>query len=425
MVSNISLIESPDRSYPLPFVMLCTYVSLVIWRPWESISYLSGIPVERSFAVLMILVCLSSGKFVIVSSPLNKYVYGLLILHFLLIPFSFNGDATWYESIEYLKVIIVYLLILSVIEGKDNLRVFVQVLVLATLLYSIHSLWEFNNGKYVWRMGIKRMVGASDTYGGPNAFGGTLVLGMPFAYALLRTEISSSFRKLYYLYYAVAVVCIVLTGSRSAMIAFVFLIGLWVFSQSGWKKILYFLFAILMLVTTWHLMPAEKQERIQTLWDEDAGPANAHASTDGRRLGWLASWEMFKKSPLTGVGPGGGNFAEYRETYLDGIYEQAHNLLGQVLAGLGIGGFFLFLGLIVSLWRTTSKAKKLIVLMEREKLSSNFLLSLSQSIFACLLLLLLLGLAGHNFYRPHWLWLAGLSGLLLQYVTSSQKQYEG
>lgn len=352
------------------------------------------------------------------TAPSSKWIYLLLALHVALIQFSFEPDSAIDQTFEYAKKVLLFVLILGVAEDEDALKVLIQAFVFSMLFYILHSLWEYNNGRHVWRMGISRMVGVDFTRSDPNTFGASVVLSLPFVYALLKNEISPGLRKVYYGYCALAVLCIVLTGSRSASAALVLLLMLWGAMQKGWKRISMFLVVFMTLAAIWVAMPAEKQGRIRTLWDKDSGPSNAYESVQGRLVGWKVSWEMFKQKPLTGVGVGGANFVGYRmANNIDAIVgsnpspTQSHILYGQVLAQFGVPGALLFAGLVFCIWQSCRRARKrLEVWSGGEK---NFLSALATAIVTSLILLLFLGLGGHNFYRDLWLWLAAWSGSLL------------
>lgn len=406
------------RPVPATLAVLCIYLFLLTERPWESIRYLEGIPIERVFAAIMLLIALLAGTIKIAPSSTNKWVYSLLALHFIFIPFSFNYQFTIDQGYEYAKVVLVYMLMLAVAEDEFLLKILVKAFVFSMMFYMLHSLWEYHNGRHVWRMGIARMIGVDHTHSDPNAFGASVVLSLPFVYALLRNETKPRMRKLYVSYCALAVLCVVLTGSRSASIALVFLSILLGVAQKGWKKIWIMMVVVCSLAAVWVVMPEEKQERIRTLWDENAGPKGAHQSADGRVVGWKVSWEMFKQRPFTGVGPGGENYIGYRIKHnIDGIIgglpspTQAHILYGEVLAELGILGALFFAGLVVSIWQNSKRAQK--ILHGHSGAEADFLNSLATAIVTSLLLLLLFGLSGHNFYRELWLWLAAWSGSLV------------
>ena len=404
--------QEGKKPLSIVLIMVCAYIFLYIERPWETIRHLNNVPIERVYAICMILVAFLHHKFKIVSSPTNKWVYGLLALHFILSPFAFNPSDSFDQSVEYAKMVVLYLLMLSVADDEESLRILVKVYVLSMLFYLLHSLWEYHNGRHQVRMGISRMVGAD--FADPNGFGASVVLSLPFVYSLLKTEISIKFRNFYYFYFIVAVICVVLTGSRSAFIALISLLLLWVFAHQGKRRIKMLIAAVLSISTLWICMPAEKQERIRTLWDEEAGPRNAHESAEGRLIGWNVSWEMFKQKPFTGVGVGGKNFIGYRMAHHideDGQESptQSHILYGQVLAEQGVFGALFFCGLVISVARSAFVSRR----QKKQELETPcFTMLLGGAILISLLLLLILGFGGHNFYRPLWLWLAAWSGTL-------------
>lgn len=402
----------------LVLVMVCIYLFLVIERPWESISYLNGIPIERSYAIAMILVAFLKNKFRTVNSPTNKWVYGLLLLHFLFAPFAFDPASAVEQGFEYAKVVVIYLLMLVVADDEASLKMLVKVFVFSMMFYVLHSLWEYHNGRHFYRMGIHRMIGVDSKSGDPNSFGASVVFCLPFVYALLRSETNKLFRWSYYVYFLMAVHCVVLTGSRSASIALVLLLVFWASMQHGKRKIIIFTVVLISMGTVWHYMPEEKRDRIRTLWDKDAGPSSAYESADGRRLGLRAGWLMFKDHPFTGVGAGAKNFIGYRITHkfdedVGQMSLEAHNLYGEVLGEFGLSGAFCLFGLIVSIMNCCSSVFKRTF---QSGLLADFKYSLSWAIISCLLLLLLLGLSGHNFYRPLWLWIAAWAGTLARLV---------
>jgi len=416
----MQIVGNVPAHVPVTLVMVCIYIFLFIERPWESISYLEGIPIERAFAIAMIVVAFIHDKFRIVSSPTNKWVYGLLLLHFILAPFAFNpGDAVE-QGIEYAKIVVLYMLMLSVADDETSLKLLVKVFAFSMMFYALHSLWEYHNGRHDYKMGITRMLGVDSTFNDPNSFGASLVLSLPFVYVLMRFESSKWVRSMYYCYIPLVLFCVVQTGSRSAFVSLIFLALLWVAIQQGKRMLMYLALVAMTLALVWNVMPEEKQIRIRTLWDENAGPANAHESAEGRKEGFVVSWKMFRQSPWTGVGAGGKNFIGYR--LFNGIDEagresatQAHNLYGEVLAEFGVGGALCLIGLIASVLGCCVRARNR--LTERG-ITDSFLASLAGAIAVCLMLLLLLGLGGHNFYRPLWLWLAAWAGVLLALATN-------
>lgn len=395
--------------------VVCGYIFLITDRPWESVSYLYGMRIQFVYAIFMIVVAGVTGRLFIKKARTNFWVFGLLVIHFLFAPFSFSSAASMSQGFEYFKIVLLYTLMVSAVDDDADLRVLLRAYVLSVVFFSLHSLWEYHNGKFVYRMGIVRMVGVGEVSSSPNGFGATLVLSIPLAYVLARCDLNKWIRRVSWGHLLVLVpVCVVLTGSRSAFVAMIFCVLGYFLSMGGWKKYLTVCLAVLAMAGGWHLMPADKQERIESIWNKDVGPANAHESAQGRIEGMIISMRMFSENPLTGVGAGKENYLGYRSAMGESAF-QAHVLYGEVLSEFGLVGGFLFVGLVAAIWRWNLFVRRLIPPHARG--DQQFCRCFAGAMIMVLLLLLILGLAGHNFHRNIWLFLAAWTSNLVDIST--------
>src|SRR5207244_897500 len=101
----------------------------------------------------------------------------------------------------------------------------------------------------------------------------------------------------------------------------------------------------------------DSRNRLRTVWDPDAGPANATTSAYGRVEGLRAGLAMIQRYPLTGVGI--GNFIPYRVAHLDGVSLLAHNLAGQTLGETGLLGAAAFTGMVLVTLRNCRRIRRL------------------------------------------------------------------
>lgn len=395
-----------DKHNNLVFIMLCAYLFLYVVRPWETISYLHGFQIERWYAIVMIFVYIFSSKAKLEIVPSLFWIICILLIHFLFAPFSYIPESSINQGLEYAKLVIIYIVMIGVVKNEIQLICILRTYLYSTILYALHSLLEYSNGRVEYRMGISRMVGSD--FSDPNSFGASLVLSLPIAYILMTFENNKFIKNVIRLYYILVIYCVVLTGSRSAFLGLLFLCIIWFIFQKK-NKIITFIIIIFSLFALWNFMPIEKRERIQTLWDENAGPENAHTSAQGRIDGLIMSWDIFLERPLTGVGAGGDNFMKYPLANRNDnkiIYRgQPHNLYGQVISSFGIIGVILFVGYIISIYKSCNVTNYAIS-------SYNFLYLTGVSLRICLVLLLFFGLAGHNFYRPLWVWIGAWSGII-------------
>jgi O-antigen ligase len=170
----------------------------------------------------------------------------------------------------------------------------------------------------------------------------------------------------------------------------------------------------------WVVLPDEQKNRLRTLWDPEAGPANAQASTEGRVVAFQAAVAIFEKNPLLGVGP--GNFKDYRQSYGDGIYLSPHNLLGNVISELGILGTATFLLVVVATFLNCAKMKAL-----ARRVRHPDVLVLNGLGIACrnaVILLLVEGISDHDLYRFNWFWLAAFCLVALECYREAETELE-
>src|SRR5258707_15117349 len=85
-------------------------------------------------------------------------------------------------------------------------------------VYLLHSLWEFQNGRYTFRMGIPRMIGVDTSLGDPNSFGASIVYALPFVRLFWLTSKDRLVKLFLVGYTGLSVLCILLTGSRSSLV---------------------------------------------------------------------------------------------------------------------------------------------------------------------------------------------------------------
>jgi O-antigen ligase len=356
----------------------------------------------------MIFAAFISKKISLKNAPLNFWVLGILSIHFLFAPFAYIPESAVDQGVEYFKLVVLFFLMIAVVDDEIRLKLLLKAYLFSTLFYSLHSLREYFNGRRQFRMGISRMIGSD--YSDPNSFGATLVLSLPIAYVLLVNEKSKLVKFSIYLYFLIVLLCVILTGSRSAFLALFILFVIGILVHNPKRKMLSLLLILLGMCTVWNVMPVEKQNRVRTLWDESAGPENAQTSAEGRIAGLKISWLMFKDNIWTGVGAGSDNFIGYRiANKLDSEEHesatQPHNLYGQVLSSFGILGFLLFSGFVISIYNCCKLSKLRLT-------KDSFLYSLGSALILSLCMLLFLGMGGHNFYRPLWLWIAAWSSSL-------------
>ena len=325
---------------------------------------------------------------------------------------SFWPDKALEQVWEYFKLMVLFFVILLSVRDERDFRIIIIAFLAIMGIYIGKSLWEFLfHGRHVYRMGIRRLCGIDQTFGDPNAFAATILYSLPFVWALWKAKPSELIKKLLIFYGLMCMVCVALTGSRSGMVTFIFLlIILWV---RGKKKILGAVGLVLILIISWYAMPADLQERFDTIFDDSINPS-ATLSAQGRIEGFRMGMKLFELSPIWGVGAGCSPIAVEELLHYERKV-QLHNLYAQLLAELGILGAISFLVLIYSLVKTQRRIKMNLSWSDRD---NNLISQAALASINVMWLLLFQGLFGHNLYRYTWIWISAI--LVISYNFSKK-----
>jgi O-antigen ligase len=368
---------------------------LFVHRPFEYYRALGDLQVERLYMVLMIVFWLAWPSKTVISNRLHLALAAFTTALFVCWGASPYREQTWDSTIEnYLKVLVFYVLVVTSVRDERGLRRMVTMYLAAVGLYMSHSMLEYINGRYEWRMGIRRMIGVDVTYRDPNSFASTLLLALPLTMPLWKG--AKGLRRLALAgFTGAAGLCVLLTGSRTGFVGlgFVTLMLVW----SSRYRVRLFAFGIPLALVCAAALPGYLQDRFLTIIDSSRGPQNAQESAEGRITGLLDGVRLWEQSPIVGVGPGAFGLASGRGF-------NAHNVYGQVLGEMGTLGVFAFAALLIAFFANVREAKRRRVASGTT--AGDFPGEVSRAVGRTVLLLLLLGCAGHNLYRYNWLWLA-------------------
>jgi len=383
--------------------LLGGYIWLFIHRPFEVWPSWGALHVERLYMVAMIVAWVFAARKSWTRTPLNAALALFavaLVASWWASPYREMGDATVQT---WLQVGVFYVLLISTIHTQRDLKRVVFAYLFAVGLYMAHSLWEYRNGRFQFTMGTARMLGVDLTFGDPNTFAATLLYSLPLALALWPQTRRLWQRGALAGYAALSAVCILLTSSRSGFVGLCFLACMTAGLSA--HRLRWLLLLAMLAPATWYSLPEHRQTRFLTLIDPSYGPAGAQQSAEGRAKGWHDGLEIWSRYPLTGVGPGA-----FKEASGSGF--ESHQLYGQVLGELGTLGAIAFVGLLGALGANAWAAYRLA--RRNPELCAELPYVVVRATSQSFLLLLLLGLAGHNLYRYTWLWFGAFQSIALR-----------
>ena len=392
--------------------LLGGYMWLYIHRPFEVWPVLGTLQIERVYMIVMLVVWLVA--------PGKGWVSNRI--HAALGVFTIVLSATWVLSPymeqplcigtidNYFKVVVFYVLVITSVRDERGLRLLILLFLSSIALYMAHSMLEFVNGRYEWRMGIRRMVGVDKSFGDPNGFASSLLYSLPLTMPLWASRPSLGLRVLLVGYTLCVCVCVALTGSRTGMVglcAFTMMALLVTVRRKALVMVLGALVGGLGIGVAVVALPAELQNRYLTLIDSSYGPKNAAESASGRMDGLKYGIEAWEKSPLLGHGPRAFDF-------VSGRMGGAHNLYGQVLSEMGTLGALTLAALVLCFalnWLEVWRFHR-----DHPERPREFSFYVSRAVGLILVLLLLLGWSGHTLYRYNWQWFAAFQAIAVHCV---------
>jgi O-antigen ligase len=397
--------------------VIAVWTALLIIRPWETLMpWMADFRVERMYTLLAVLLLFMSGPVRVVASVQLTGVVLWFIALAVASACAFDPAASWDALYVYVTVFICFFVLMSAIRTVYQLLFIVTCYVVTMGLFLGKSQVEYHfNGAHSFSMGVSRLRGINETYAHPNAVAALAVISLPiwlFLWESRRDFTATwprSWRKAFTwalgLYFPVAVSSIILTNSRTGIMAFGGFVFLVAASGRNLSRTLAGLAGGLVLLgVTWGLMPESNRHRLETLWAPTEGnldDESAVASAEGRKVGVQLGMEMFQRFPVSGVGL--NNFVYYRKLYLDGGNLVAHNSYGSVLGETGMLGaaafVFLIFGVFFNARRTIRLAKVV---------PDHMVLLLAKLTVACrrsILLLLFVGMAGdfQGFAPLYWI----------------------
>jgi O-antigen ligase len=401
--------------------LLGGYMWLFVHRPFEVWPSLGALQLERGYMLLMLLVWLVvPGKGFMpnrIHAALALFTV-VLVAAWVQSPYADMPGCS--EAVENVfKVAVFYVLVVTTVRDERSLRLLVLLFLGATALYMAHSILEFINGKYQWRMGIRRMIGVDATFSDPNAFASTLLYTLPLTLPFW-TERPRRIPRLVLIGYTLGVVgCILLTGSRAGFMGlclFTCIVLLMTAKRKGQMVVMGGLAGLVAFAVLSVALPQELQNRYLTLVDSSRGPENARVSASGRLDGFLEGIRVWQEKPLLGHGP--ASFP-----YSTGRGGHAHNVYGQVLSELGTLGALAFLFLVYCFIKNWMESRSRLRALGWQPRRPDFASAVSRSIGVTVVLLLVMGWAGHNLYRYNWQWFAAFQAIALHCLRSRAAAY--
>ena len=378
--------------------LLIGYMFLFIDRPFEVWPWLGDLHVERVYMLFTLAVwAVTPGKRWLPNPQHAAYaVFAAAVVGcWAVSPWADKGMPT---VEDWFKIVVFYALLVTTVHDEKGLRHVAVGFLAVMALYLLHSFREYLGGRHTFRMGIARMVGVDTSLGDPNSFGASIVYALPRVAAAWQSRVGGGLgRAALAGYVGLSCLCVLLTGSRGSLVG----LGVW-FAIILWYspyRVRVAVFGALAAPLAFVALPDSLQTRFETIINPDVGPANARESGEGRLVGFFTGLDLWAKSPLTGVGPGVWRVAT-------GSKIESHNLYGQLVGETGTAGLVGFVAVVACYWANLRAVRRYRAAAPEEE-RNDLLYTLPSAVGVALVLLLFLGMVGHNLFRFTWLWFGG------------------
>lgn len=316
-----------------PFWGLMLLTGLIYVRPEDQFPDLAGM--RLTFWVSLATIVATYLHLVLdkqrpVRTAANAYLAGFALVAFVS-TLRFGNDEQALEDIS--KLIILVLLIVNLVRTPERFGQFLSFLLVCTTYIAGYAVSQFYGGGALNEHGTLRAKGTG-VFGDPNDLSASIDAGL--AIAAFRAYGSRGPSRAGYLALSIFyLIAVFLTGSRGGMIALIAVTGLGVICVVRLK-----LLAIGLAFATGLAFLTFGPQRMTTFDAKDESAYN-------RFVYWDNGWKALLDEPFIGVGYG---------MFLDrNGGATAHNSFILCAAELGLIGYFLWMGVIVScfrMWRT-------------------------------------------------------------------------
>jgi O-antigen ligase len=247
---------------------------------------------------------------------------------------------------------------------------------------------------------LNRLAGAPADIINPNGLAFVIVTTLTFCHFLCPL---SKIGKLFYLgYLPVAMWALLLTGSRTGLLALAMVLaGIWWKSQ---HKLTIAAIVVVTAVSVFPILPDDLKDRYESLVSSDT----KNSATAGERNTALKSSLMVaSRRPLFGHGL--GTSGEANANF--GTSEQpAHNLYAEVAEELGFLGLLLFLGFMITLCKEVNRARA----NSDGDNPRELVRATTDALQVYLAMNVTFSLASYGLSGPEWYLMAGISDVILR-----------
>lgn len=322
-VGKIGLPQILKRGHTLTFASLFLFTFLLFFRPYEfspSLQWLSKGALITAIATLIFFIPTQLGlenRITIRTREVNLILL-LLLLCLISVPFALDQGRAWGGFVEYLKVIVIFLVIVNVLRTEKQLKALLFLVLIATCILSFSAIDDYRTGNLELRgQRVKGAIG--NLFDNPNDLALHLVTFFPIVIGLALGTRNLVARTIYFGIALTILGGTVATFSRGGFLGLVFVIGTLVWRLGKRNRTVVVVTAVFLFISFLVLAPGAYRQRVTTMGDGSAETRKG----DLKRSVYLAF-----RHPFFGVGMDNFRFYSDRELATHNSYTQVASELG-------------------------------------------------------------------------------------------------
>ena len=329
-----------------PYIGMLALLIVMELQPGELYPRVAPFHLERVVAGILLIAFLIHGQKFRFPTPIRWFLalFGAMVLS---VPLAFWPFNSAWSCLSFLEIVVYVVFATALITTELRMRWFILTYVLLVDWLGGSALWNYAHGIWQVRMNIERAIGITSSAGDPNTMATTVLTAMPLSVALMTRSNPTWMRLIGLASIVLGAVTIVDTGSRTAGIGIVFLVGLLLFRKP--KNLIYLPVLVVLGPLVWMMIPQQYKARYETV-----DHLKSDESYQNRILSWEGGVRMFESNPITGIGPGNYAIANGEKFWPSNgrkVWLQAHSLYFQTLGELGLAGIITFGGFIICVFR--------------------------------------------------------------------------
>jgi len=325
-----------ERGHSLSYAGIFLFTLFVFFRPYEfspSLSWLSSFAFWIALATTIVYVLTQLGlENRITARPREVNLVLLLTLAAILsIPLALEPIRAWNSFIEFLKVVLIFIVMINVVRTEKRLKGLWLLVLIASVILSVGAVNDYRLG--ILGLQGRRIKGAiGGLFDNPNDLALHLVTMFPIALALSFASRNLMGKLLFFATTLLIVAGIFVTFSRGGFLALMAASGVLLWRLIRSSRWLIAPVAVAIVVLFMLFAPVGYKTRVSTTGDESA----------------TARYDDFKRSlyvavrhPVLGVGV--DNYI-----LLSNLNKASHNAYTQVASEMGIAGALFYVLFIVA-----------------------------------------------------------------------------